>query len=1096
MHSPSRTGTGSPTHHNLKSVRINSEGLQSRGPSDSGSNPASPSLQWIPANFTWPKLKPLIRCSVAAWASAMLFLIPSVLRLMGQAGFVILVVAFMSPPAEPFIVVLERELLILGFSSLAWAWCCLGIFFAYLARENKNFKVSLLSVIDGQFLETTPTIILSIFIFLGTVFFLYIRARQGPGPYLFSSVLACLTIDTVLTTAVLFPFPYYQIGKSLLIPISFHSAISLLCATFIFPESVTSQYIGRVQAIISPLASALEMHRTILRTPHDSQEFKSLSSTINATIGKAEDALVPLAASARLLKSDLVYSRFAPSDFRPFSDCLGRLIGRATGMCMYFALIDATRDRFSITPAPSLPSSPIISSTPSRQPSPERHHDKDETHTAAGSYEPSILHTPLTRRLSHQPSHHHHREGHGHSSHARTHTHSHSHVHRTHLHHVHHKLLHLKRSSRHEHIVGMFEAQKYLNLEATRLHTPYAELYARQMLDLLHESCDGLLEACRESLLEIQTWLGKALNGRFKFWATGASSKVEQEKRLNELRQVRDRLSVELELFRTENRHRVLLPYEPAFEPKLEDGENEHDIPPHRYLFQCYVYQFHLMQFLDSTINLEQRRQRETLWTPVQHIFRWNNRTISEHHEKDEEDNPDVIHGIEIDEAMIPERRDPDALPPGNTFELIASYMFYAIASLFAGNVLYAIKAGVFTVVLCIPSFVESSAGFAYKNRFVWAIFIGQLSLARFRGDTAFAFISRVISTFCGCVIGMVMCNSNGNVYGLGAVLVIFLPIFFYARLYWPIVPLTNIITWVTTVLVVGYSWLNVQIPVPNATGVGFEVAWKRFVLVVIGVTAAYVASFLPPSTTIRHYHRKLVSTTCSELGSIYCHIISFANSRRQEEVPEIVTDLLAVRRKLRKAQAMRQNVRYEFSLRGKWPARRYLLILDIQLQLAFALSHLMSIVEQLEPAWSKAFLRRTRFNDTDFQGDILAVITMISTALRTAHPLPQVTPCPLLDRFMLRFHGLEVIHKEFQDDYGLPRQLTLDTLKNEQYMIFCVGVTTAFSIMTRLDRLMLAAKEVVGEQYYIYGLVHGNHGGVEMGPRTESIQLRAPGIV
>jgi hypothetical protein len=111
-----------------------------------------------------------------------------------------------------------------------------------------------------------------------------------------------------------------------------------------------------------------------------------------------------------------------------------------------------------------------------------------------------------------------------------------------------------------------------------------------------------------------------------------------------------------------------------------------------------------------------------------------------------------------------------------------------------------------------------------------------------------------------------------------------------------------------------------------------------------------------------------------------------------------------------------------------------------------------MSIVEQLEPAWSKAFLRRTRFNDTDFQGDILAVISkyndikgivvnkslflaMISTALRTAHPLPQVTPCPLLDRFMLRFHGLEVIHKDFQDDYGLPRQLTLDTLKNEQYM-------------------------------------------------------------
>ena len=48
---------------------------------------------------------------------------------------------------------------------------------------------------------------------------------------------------------------------------------------------------------------------------------------------------------------------------------------------------------------------------------------------------------------------------------------------------------------------------------------------------------------------------------------------------------------------------------------------------------------------------------------------------------------------------------------------------------------------------------------------------------------------------------------------------------------------------------------------------------------------------------------------------------------------------------------------------------------------------------------------------------------------------------------------------------------------------------------MTRLDRLMLAAKETVGEQYYIHGMGFG-HSGVEMGDRMESIQLRAPGNV
>lgn len=59
----------------------------------------------------------------------------------------------------------------------------------------------------------------------------------------------------------------------------------------------------------------------------------------------------------------------------------------------------------------------------------------------------------------------------------------------------------------------------------------------------------------------------------------------------------------------------------------------------------------------------------------------------------------------------------------------------------------------------------------------------------------------------------------------------------------------------------------------------------------------------------------------------------------------------------------------------------------------------------------------------------------MISTALRTGHPLPQITPCPLLDRYMQNQHGLNIVRQEADDHYGLPRTMTIDTLANEQYM-------------------------------------------------------------
>jgi len=72
------------------------------------------------------------------------------------------------------------------------------------------------------------------------------------------------------------------------------------------------------------------------------------------------------------------------------------------------------------------------------------------------------------------------------------------------------------------------------------------------------------------------------------------------------------------------------------------------------------------------------------------------------------------------------------------------------------------------------------------------------------------------------------------------------------------------------------------------------------------------IVSFLPPSTTIRRYQRRLLSTTCGELGSIYCAVVSYANTHRESEVQEIITSLIAIRSKLRRSLVLRTNVIYE----------------------------------------------------------------------------------------------------------------------------------------------------------------------------------------
>ncbi|KDR73373.1 hypothetical protein GALMADRAFT_251995 [Galerina marginata CBS 339.88] len=1160
------------------------------------------SCAWIPQHLTWSDLKPAIRCAVVAWVSLVLFLVPSIEVLLGNAGFLIVIAAVLSPPAEPFIEVFEREMLILLFASAAWAWCCFGLFCANLARRVKVPNVTLFQAVDGRYIEAGPAVIIAVFIFIGSGTFLSFRAKQGPGPYLFPCVLACLCIDISLTTGVLFPFPFYLIGKAILLPLALHTAISLLASIVIFPSTVSARFTSRLSSALSPFLSVLEKNRTLLSTPLTAPEFAPLLASVRADTKKCEAGLVPLASSGRLLKSDLIYGRFSPRDFKTFQGMFRRLAGRADGLGLFFALVDPARERFPgtrrPTPAPTTPGTPKVdlSRPASRAPSVERPVGAVETNSRH-DLEPDSPLSPIStshRSLLSQPV----AQGSSPSvsisptfkhSHSLSVSHAHLHLHNPLRHseptdsnhqqhsqsqsHGHLSLFNLARARarKSEFVVGTFQSQRYLDLEATHLFDPDEENWNENLGHLLNDCCDPLLESCVLGLTSVGGWLSTVRDARlsqllrsvshlgvplisplFAFFGFGekkaAEERTRRQERIDKVKELRGKIASVLEKFRQDTRHVVLEPYQHGFEDsspieelkERQEGvqgkddekslelDKEDVMPPHRCLFNCFVYQYNLMQIssiilemLDEIIRLDDERQECRLWTPVHRLFTWTPWSLSEPESHfGDDDDPDVIQGIKQDRSDtesqsevttlaqstttdthmpssttgpafrldpeadlgIPKRRNPDALPPQNMMESVMRFIHEIFANLGSIHVLFGIKTGLLTVALSLPSLFKTSTEFAYDNRFVWGVFIAQLTTSCFRGETLFGISTAIISTFFGAIVGMTMwyisCGSaHGNAFGLAAVCAVCFPFFFYARIYWPIPPMRNVIFFVTAILVIAYSYQDVHLNVPGSPGFGFSVGWKRFVAVTGGVVAAFIASFFPPSTTIRLYERNLLAKTSSELGTIYCAILSFANTKHEPEIQEIITSLIAVRNKLQRSVTMRTNVGYEFSLRGRWPADRYKKVTDLQIPISFSLSHLMSILEHLDPSWSRALLRRTRFMDPTFQGDVLAVISLISFSLRTGCPLPQITPCPLIDRFMFRYHGLEVIHKDAEEDYGLPRTLSIDLLKDEQYLMFSVGISTAFALVTRLDRLMLAVKEIVGEHYHIHGvgLRHAN---------------------
>jgi hypothetical protein len=106
----------------------------------------------------------------------------------------------------------------------------------------------------------------------------------------------------------------------------------------------------------------------------------------------------------------------------------------------------------------------------------------------------------------------------------------------------------------------------------------------------------------------------------------------------------------------------------------------------------------------------------------------------------------------------------------------------------------------------------------------------------------------------------------------------------------------------------------------------------------------------------------------------------------------------------------------------------------------------------RMDGVWIHAFLARTRLLDPEFLGRVLSAISesnlpdsnlarltsfwtlaMLSSSLRNGTPLPQITAAPLIDLYVKRKMGLNVVSQEA--DYGLPHIVTPEVLANEQYL-------------------------------------------------------------
>ncbi|WVQ94336.1 hypothetical protein IAU59_001415 [Kwoniella sp. CBS 9459] len=851
------------------------------------------------------------------------------------------------------------------------------------------------------------------------------------------------------------------------------------------------------------------------------EDWADRSKSIRQQILQSLGGVPPLRAQQRYLSVDFSYSRLSGEDLRTLFDLLALVQARSSGMAFFFDVI-VTNARHSHLDSSAWSVHHVSQSRPgSRAPSirnetpteerrgsladdagpddggtvtpPIDHHADDSTdalNQERGSYfSGKRLHFAFLRKSG--------------SSHALGKEHKASHV----------SLLdHLRKVQQ---PVGVYESTRYMDIE--RSFATDTE-HVLQQLNILARGSLPVIRTCEAALSVSIRWIlnvnrdRRIISGVHRNSSAGSDhqekSKASQSS-LEGLEEVTNQLQAALNGF-SEARKEVIKPYRHLFDPAhpADEGMHGHGRTHFRGLFQNFVAQYHLIQFTEALLNLlrqmqelDQARPKRRFWYP--HLTSLIAHIRHSHQEKHLTDGDD---GNENDAAFsrgdedadhflgAAKKRNPEYKPFDNPYLNVLSRVT-SFADIFGSrSFMFALKAAVLGALTSLPNFIASSASFYYFNRGIWCTIMAQFTLAVFSGDTGVAWLVRVVASFWGALFGMVTwyigCGSGkGNPYGLAAVCAVTFPIAIFYRVHFPGPVLNAVMTPVTFGLVIGMSyphaWGHIRSYFNGSIGPltyaqwGWDVAWRRFVCVMIGITAAWLFSYIPPVFSAKRAIRNSYAQTIGAAGSIFCDVLSHANDHHYHlrEDDTIRQNLITWRSKLNKLGARHGNASFEYSLRGQWPEERYRALLDTLQDTFSLLSQLNHVLTQLDKPWRKALLDRTRLSDPIFLGDVLSVLSMCSTALRAGTALPQITPSPLVARFRMgKTKGLDLPQDPTDPSSDLPSLVTVDVLESDNYLRYALGITTTFSLVARLDRIVVICKTLLGENFHISGLHLDQH--------------------
>ncbi|CBQ71419.1 conserved hypothetical protein [Sporisorium reilianum SRZ2] len=383
--------------------------------------------------------------------------------------------------------------------------------------------------------------------------------------------------------------------------------------------------------------------------------------------------------------------------------------------------------------------------------------------------------------------------------------------------------------------------------------------------------------------------------------------------------------------------------------------------------------------------------------------------------------------------------RDPDALPPTSIRHRLGRGVAATYHFVTGPTGIYALRMCIASFAVWITAVIPHSAGFVYQHRGIWALIMAQTAFSLSGGELIVTFAMRLVGTVVGLLYGAVLWYisaglGNGNAYGLAAATAVgFVPLVF-VRVWAPkMLLLPSIMCSVSVVLIVGYSWIDTHLQVTANSGIGIRLAWKRTLLVIIGMAVALIVMVFPRPVSSRFLLRKNMAKVTRQLNDLFVDVMEAWISRNQifsrdaqrsgfenqvvaDGVEKDVSTSDAIHKLWQEREAVIRArfmtiateiasypmqiglATMDFHIRGRWPAERYVELAAIHATILESLGAIVSSVrafDQLGIAPDGDVVRRTVSTKDRSQNDWLVLLSS-STSLLDPQYLAEI--CTMFD--------------------------------------------------------------------------------------------------